>query len=492
MLKRKDSIMIKKMQWGAMEVVVVLLLALGLFASPYAHAVDPSIQVSVGEAITIPGENVSKIAIADPAIADVVPLSDKELSIIGKKAGVTTLSLVKGDGSATQMSRIEVVNDSAAAAIRQMIGQPNITVRAVGDTLVLDGRVENELQAQRAGQIAAAYKDKVLNLLEVDKPRQIRIRTRVAEVNTDDLKNVGFQWFGPQGQVQYAMQYVGGGSIVSGFIPTASEFGSTGAQIQPNTVSMTLLLDLLLTKNYARLLSEPTLVTLSGKEASFLVGEEVPIVEQLPQSFTVEFKEVGVRMNIKPTVDSQNQINTTVHAEVSQILSTGANGIPIIGTKKADAALQLKDGQTMVIGGLLENNIDADTLRKVPWLADIPLFGYLFRDKHRHQAQREVLFFVTTEVVKDNDYSPQTPAMQDWTVKATKHLLNVPKTDVPFPWHHDKSESAPKKPAVTAKPAASTKPVSSSQTAAAPAAKPEATAPAQDTSSNFSPARPAE
>jgi len=474
--------MIKKMQGGRVGVVVALL-AVGLFLAPYAHA-QQSIQVSVGEAVTIPGENISKIAIADPAIADVVPLSDKELSIIGKKAGITTLSIVKGDGSSAQMSRIEVVNDNAAAAIRQMIGQPNITVRAVGDTLVLDGRVENELQSQRAAQIAGAYKEKVLNLLEVDKPRQVRIRTRVAEVNSDALKNVGFQWFGPQGQVQYAMQYVGGGSIVSGFIPTASQFGTTGSSISPNTVTMTLLLEMLQTKGYARLLSEPTLVTLSGKEASFLVGEEVPIVEQLPQSFTVEFKEVGVRMNIKPTVDSQNQINTTVHAEVSQILSTGANGIPIIGTKKADAALQLKDGQTLVIGGLLENNIDTDTLRKLPWLADIPLFGYLFRNKEHHQSQREVLFLVTTEVVKDDDLGgPQTPLMRDWNVKATKHILEVPKPDEPL--IHMKHDGA--KPA--AKPAAQgTAPAPTS----APAGQNAPAAPAQDTSTNYSPARPAE
>jgi len=104
--------------------------------------------------------------------------------------------------------------------------------------------------------------------------------------------------------------------------PTASEFGTTGGTIQPNTVSLTLLLDMLITKSYARLLSEPTLVTFSGKEASFLVGEEIPIVEQLPQSFTVEFKEVGVRMKIKPTADSENRINTTIHAEVSQVIGT--------------------------------------------------------------------------------------------------------------------------------------------------------------------------
>jgi pilus assembly protein CpaC len=156
----------KKIQWGGFGVVFVLFV-IGVFI-PLVHA--DTIQVSVGESIMIPGENVSKIAIADPAIADVVPLSDKELSVIGKKAGVTTLTIVKSDGSATQLQRIEVGNDAAATTIRQMIGQSGITVRTVGDTLVLDGRVENELQAQRAAQIASAYKDKVLNLVEIERP----------------------------------------------------------------------------------------------------------------------------------------------------------------------------------------------------------------------------------------------------------------------------------------------------------------------------------
>lgn len=485
--------MMTKMQRRAVGIIIVLL-TLGLFASPFAQA-GQGIQVSVGEATTIPGENVSKIAIADPAIADVVPLSDKELSIIGKKSGVTTLTIVKGDGSATQMYRIEVGNDAAAATIRQMIGSSNINVRAIGDTLVLDGSVDDEIAAQRAAQIATAYKSQVVNLLEIKKPRQIKVRIRIAEVNTEALKNIGFQWFGPQGQVQYAMQYMGGGSIVSSFIPTASEFGTTGSTITPNTVSLTLLLDMLITKSYARLLSEPTLVTFSGKEASFLVGEEIPIIESLPQSFTVEFKEVGVRMKIKPTADSENRINTIIHAEVSQVLGTGANGIPIIGAKTADTTLQVNNGQTIVIGGLLENNVNRDVLRKLPWLAEIPVLGMLFRDKQFDQVKREVLFFMTPEVMRDAEgidaTGAQTPGMQHWvTTWNKKGMIPHPNQDgddwgmhnpdgLGFPQHEKKS----------AAPAKATKATGAKPAAAAPA--PAAT-PSQDTSTNFSPARPAE
>jgi pilus assembly protein CpaC len=501
--------------------IIVVLLAAGLLVISVARAEQQSIQVSVGEAVSIPSENVSKIALADPAIADVVNLSDKELSIIGKKAGVTTLTIVKSDSSPTQMYRIEVGNDAAAVTIRQMIGNNNINVRAIGDALVLDGKVNDEIEAQRAVQIAGAYKPQVVNLLEVSKPRQIRVRIRIAEVNTEAIKNIGFQWFGPQGQVQYAMQYVGGGSIVNGFVQTASEFGSAGSTISPTTVSLTMLLDMLITKSYGRLLSEPTLVTFSGKEASFLVGEEIPIVQQLPQSFTVEFKEVGVRMKIKPTADSENRINTVIHAEVSQVIGTGANSIPIIGAKTADTTLQVNDGQTIVIGGLLENNVSRDVLRKLPWLAEIPVIGALFRDKQFDQSKREVLFFMTPEVIKDIDAdmasAPQTPGLQHWVTTWNKgRMIEAPdkKDDwglhnpqhMGFPVHDEDSVKRAKK---AAKPAAAAAPAPAAKTApaakpaqpaaAAPAvvtppvaAQPAAGNPAQEPSTNYSPARPAE
>ena len=504
----------KRIQWRGMGIIVVLLAA-GLLVLSDARAEQQSIQVSVGEAVSLPSENVSKIALADPSIADVVNLSDKELSIIGKKAGVTTLTIVKSDGSATQMYRVEVGNDAVAVTIHQMIGNTNVTVRAIGDALVLDGKVNDEIEAQRAAQIAGAYKAQVVNLLEVTKPRQIRVRIRIAEVNTEAIKNIGFQWFGPQGQVQYAMQYVGGGSIMNGFIPTASEFGTAGTTFSPTTVSMTMLLDMLITKSYGRLLSEPTLVTFSGKEASFLVGEEIPIIQQLPNSFTVEFKEVGVRMKIKPTADSENRINTVIHAEVSQVIGTGANSIPIIGAKTADTTLQASDGQTIVIGGLLENNVNRDVLRKLPWLAEIPVLGALFRDKQFDQSKREVLFFMTPEVIKDIDTdvatASKTPGLQHWMMTWNKGKMIEPpdkKDDwglhnidhMGFPTHDEDSVKPAKKaakPAPGAKPASTAKP--GQPAAAAPsvvtpavAAPPATGASAQEPATNYSPARPAE
>jgi pilus assembly protein CpaC len=424
---------IKGYGWGLWGITVVLSMVI-LTSRPLLGQSTSSIQVSVGTATVLPVENVAKLAVADPSIADVVALSDKEISVIGKKVGATTLTVVHTEDHPTVVYTIEVGNEAAAVMIRKMINSKDITVRSIGDALVLDGKVTDEIEAQRAVQVAGAYKGQVINLLEITNPRQIKIRTRIAEVSTDAIKNLGIQYFGPNGQVAYGFGRLsitepsGGQNDFSGHMfLNPSQAGNQTISAGSIPVGVEAVLDLLIQKNTARLLSEPTLVTYSGKEASFLVGEEVPIVEQLPQSFTVEFKEVGVRMKIKPTADSENRINTTIHAEVSQVIGTGASGLPIIGAKTADAILQVKDGQTIVIAGLLENNIDQDLLRKLPWLGDIPVLGALFRDKQFHQAKREVLFLMTPEVIKDIDADTaagaKTPVMQQWINRSDKGLL---------------------------------------------------------------------
>ncbi len=480
-------ILCRGLEWGIGRVWVALFIA--SFAVSIAARADTgstipgaggTIQVNVGEAVTVAAENVSKLAVADPTVADVVPLTEKELSIIGKKVGATTLTIVHTEGRPTEMFRVEVGNEAAVTMIRQMSAESGISVRMIGDTLVLDGQIGDELQAQRAVQIAAAYRDKVLNLLEIRNPRQIRIRIRVAEVNSDAVRRLGFRWFGPGGQIQYAVDYQGLGigfpELVRhglvGVQPGGTGVGSIGADVGADVI-----LQLLETKGYARLLSEPTLVTFSGKEASFLVGQEVPIVQQLQNTFTVEFKEVGVRMKIKPTADSQNRINTAIHAEVSQLtgraITGGAAGtqLPVISSKKADTTLQVKDGQTIVIGGLLDNSITADNLRKVPWLADIPLFGFLFRHKERQQAQSEVVFFMTPEIIKDIDAdaaaAAKTPLMKEWNDKKSKEgVLELPKDHELMPNSTDQPWFKP----ATEKPAAP--------------------APAKEPTSHYTPARP--
>jgi pilus assembly protein CpaC len=425
----------------AVQLLFVPLIVLWCFGTASAAKQSSSIKVNLSEAVTFAVNNVAKVAIADPVIADVVVLSETEISIIGKKPGVTTLTITHPGSLPTESYRIEVGNTSFATVLRAMIGEPSITVKEVGDTIILDGQVQDELQLNRVLQVADACKIKIVNLLEVKKPRQISIRTRVAEVNSDIARKIGLKWLGTAGQAEYAMGFIGANNsimdIIHGFVPPKENVGTVVDTVKNNTASLEVLLQLLVENNYARLLAEPTLLTKSGSEASFLVGEERPIVQQLPTSVTVDYKKIGVQMKIKPTADSQNRITTTIHAEVSQVTGlTPQLEIPIIGTKTADSTLQVNDGQTIIIGGLLENNLSRDALRKVPWLADIPLFGYLFRHREKSVQQREVLFFMTPSIVKDVDAATagaaRSPLMQQWNrEQPRKDVLEVPKPDEP-------------------------------------------------------------
>lgn len=401
-----------------------------------------TLQVNVGEAITMPSEKVAKLAVADPAVADVIPLSDTELSVIGKSAGVTTLTVVHEEGRPTEMFRVEVSLGSGVRSIHETIGAPNISVREIGDSVVLEGSVENEQQAERAARIASAYKANVVNLLEVSNPRQVRISMRLVEIRTDAIKKLGIDYFGTSGEVKYAFGF---GTIEESafsrilghgfFDPNETDTEAISGSSAPAAVEATL--KALAERNAARILSQPTLVTLSGKEASFLSGGEVPIVQQLAQTFTVEFKEFGVRMKVKPVVDSAQNINTHILAEVSSVApEVSVSGVPSFRTRRAETAVQVRDGQTIVIGGLLSNQHDRDAIRKVPWLGDIPGLGVLFRSKDYQANLSELLVFVTPEVVKDIDgdaaKAARTPAMQDWNGHQADDQLDTRQED-PYP-----------------------------------------------------------
>ena len=200
-------------KWGIGLLTAALVLTILAVGAPASAEDAPSIRVNVSESVILTADNVDKVAVADPAIANVVVLSDKELSIIGIKVGVTTLTIVHKENQPampTKQYRIEVFNQSATASfdattstIRQMTGQQSITVRTLGDTLVLDGQVDDEIQMLRATQVAGASSAKVLNLLEVKNPRQIKIRTRVVEVTSDSVKRLGVKFFGANGDVNY-------------------------------------------------------------------------------------------------------------------------------------------------------------------------------------------------------------------------------------------------------------------------------------------------
>lgn len=395
--------------------------------------------VNVGESTRIETVEATQVALADPSIADAVITSKKEILVNGKKAGVTTLNVYEASG-AQKTYRI-VVNEGEypSKTIREAINLPDVKARVVGNSVILEGTASNDREMERAVTVAGAYREKVVNLIEVVNPVQVRIRIQVADIRLSALENKGLEY---PDSIAYSMDLVGeagvlggGGSFFASIIHGTSE--SVGNKLNsPDTVDSPVFikLNMLQRNGDLRVLAEPTLITLSGKEASFLAGGEFPVVIALQNSFNVEYKEFGVRMKIKPSVDSKENINAQINAELSAIdptlsvsSSTAGGGVDIPGltSRKASTSLQLKNGQTILIGGLLDRET-VESIRRIPGIGNVPVLGALFTTKAKDRVDRELIFLATFDLVRN----PTAEAQAAPVSKTMKDLLAEPKFKV--------------------------------------------------------------
>ncbi|MFA5190750.1 MAG: type II and III secretion system protein [Verrucomicrobiia bacterium] len=267
----------------------------------------------------------------------------------------------------------------------------------------------------------------IVDQMTIRTHHQIRIRVQVAEVNIQAAKHKGIRYsdsvsYGiSQGTMTLDQLFLKSSTVIGSVIPEGGSPDTTPA-FQGT-------LQLLIDDNAARLLSEPTLVTKSGQEASFLAGGQ--LLQQLQNGFgstSVQSIPFGVRMTIKPTVDRADHIDTEIFTEVSDAPTTVAGQGTTITTRNSKSKLRLNQRETLVLGGLLGNNF-RNEIRKIPWIGQIPVLGALFRSKDWQSGQSELLFFVTPEIVgqdlkADTDRNLITPVMKQWyKVDSRKDIL---------------------------------------------------------------------
>lgn len=272
----------------------------------------------------------------------------------------------------------------------------------------------------------------IVDQMTIRRHHQIRIRVQVAEVNIEAAKQKG---------IKYSDSLTYG--VAQGAMPlnkidfkSATLFGSVipGGTTGTDKPAFQAILKLLISDKYARLLSEPTLVTKSGEEASFLAGGQ--LLQTLQNSLgatTVQTIPFGVRMTIKPTVDRADHIDTEVFTEVSDAPVSVSGVGSTITTRNSSAKLRLNHQETFVLGGLLGNNFHNE-IRKWPWIGQVPILGALFRSKDWQNGQSELLFFVTPEIVgedlkADLERNITTPALKQWhKVDSHKDILPDPRS----------------------------------------------------------------
>jgi len=278
----------------------------------------------------------------------------------------------------------------------------------------------------------------IVDQMTIRTHHQVRIRIQVAEVNITAAKQKGIRYsdsftYGVGGIAQQLNGLNFKPNTLLGMMaPGAADFGSGGTTVP---ASFRATLQLLISDGYARLLSEPTLVTKSGQEASFLAGGSILRSIAGQGVATTELIPFGVRMNIKPIVDRADHIDSEIYTEVSDVPATLDNTGGSIGilTRNSTVKLRLNNRDTLVLGGLLQNNF-RNTIHKLPWLGQVPILGALFRSKDWNSGQTELLFFVTPEIIgsdlkADTERNIASPAMKQWhSVDSHKNVLSDPKS----------------------------------------------------------------
>lgn len=349
---------------------------------------------------------ITRVTVANPAIADVVVLDKVKLNIIGKALGSTSLSVWSANGM-RQDFVISVCNTDTATAqfIKQSMGLDGVQVAKVGDKLVLQGTVENQYELNNALGMAKVYagEDNIVNLIQMKNPTMVNLSALVIDISGKDASDLGFKY-------GVAKEISLDGGVPKITFGTAGDFYG-GMDWQDYThhpfQNVDFMIQALASQNKIKVLSRPNITTMSGEEAEILIGGELPIPTSKDGEISVEWKPYGIKLKIKPQVDQENKITSKVEAEVSGIdasvsIPTSAGKIPGLISRKASTMLSVPDGQTMAIGGLM-NSDESKVITKVPILGDIPIIGEFFKHTSTSKDKRELMILITPTIVTNND-----------------------------------------------------------------------------------------
>jgi pilus assembly protein CpaC len=404
-------------------------------------------------------EAVTRISIADPEIADYHLVTPTQILLIAKsRVGTTNLIVWHGQERAEVYEVAVYVSEHFLEVLQsqvlELVPEARIrTLRSPTGGIIVDGEVESQEMLERILQVVGTSVDTFTNLVTVRGVQQVQLEVKVAEVSRSGMKKMGLGFLNnsewsvgvfPAGDVSGTLDTTSGsnlGTTVSGIIdPTTGAVSaniSSGAESKSLDSSLEIaspfasafqvavhslsgdtlaLLGILKGQGLARLLARPTLVTMSGQQAEFLVGGEFPVPVTAEEGEThIEFKAFGVMLRFTPTVVGRETITLQVEPEVSNpdfslAVASGGVAVPGIKTRRGSATLQLKDGQTFVMAGLLKEEVGT-VVNKLPFLGDIPILGTLFTSKQFQKSETELVIIVTPRLVRalNRDEVPPLP-----------------------------------------------------------------------------------
>ncbi|BAO89972.1 type II and III secretion system protein family protein [Caballeronia cordobensis] len=420
---------VRRWKTAALAACITSALAVNVYAAEGAASMDAKV-IALATGAQKPlasGRTIARVAIGDPEVADVNVLKGGGVLLVGKTAGTTSLMLWERGHDAPLSYTVEVT--SAASAALADAEAPH--VRVLGKTAVLSGTTPTMEKHERAVAVARASVGKdgaLVDASTVATKSVVQVDVKVVEFSKSVLKQAGFNLFS-QNNAGFAfgtfapstLSSVTGGAGSPLSVTATSPIGAA-FNLLLNSTSHGLFanLSLLEGNNLARVLAQPTLVALSGQSASFLAGGEIPV--PVPQSLgttTIVYKPYGIGLSLTPTVLGPQRIALKVAPEASQLdfahaITIDGVSVPALTTRRAETAVELGDGESFVIGGLVDRET-ASNINKVPLLGDLPIIGAFFKTLQYSQQDRELVIIVTPHLVAPiakNAALPSTPGQQ--------------------------------------------------------------------------------
>jgi pilus assembly protein CpaC len=354
---------------------------------------------------------VGEIVVAQPDMVQLVATTDHSFYIRGKALGVTNLLIYDQRHHLAQVIDVRVGQDveSLQQDIEVALPGEHITASNFADGVLLSGNATTTAAAARASEIAERYAPKaVSSTIKVANNQQVEVEVRFIEASRSSLKDVGFNFdvSTPNGGFG-----INSGSGLAGSQPPQSTISGSW---KLGTVSFDARLEALEQKGIIRTLAKPNLMAMSGEEASFLAGGEIPYpVPNGLTGVTLDFRQYGVKLKVTPTVEDNGQIRLKVSPEVSQLdqstaVSIGGITVPGILETNASTTVDLQDGQSFAIAGLFQQDYN-DTVHQIPGLGDIPVLGSLFRSANWQHKQTELIIIVTPRLTAPTDHIESLP-----------------------------------------------------------------------------------
>jgi pilus assembly protein CpaC len=376
------------------------------------------IELMVGRSTVLnTGSQIARVSLTVPDIADALVTAPAQILIHGKKPG--TISMFVWDkAGAISTFEVKVRHDlsALAAQLKQLFPGEDITVLGSGKDVVISGTVSTKYVVEKAADVAAGYvakKEDVVNMLKQQEgvaSNQVMLRVRFAEVSRSAMQELGAsffahgagssnQWYGRTNPGIGGPEFDDGKLVFSDFL---NLFVFNAKENLGGVVRA------LSNKGLFQSLAEPNLIATNGKEASFLAGGEYPypVVQSGSgtNAVTIIFKEFGVRLTFTPTVLSGDLIHLKVKPEVSSLdfanaVTIDGFRVPALSTRRTETEVELRDGQTFAIAGLMNNTL-TNTMGKIPGIGDIPILGLLFRSKAHQKNQTELVVMITPSIVR--------------------------------------------------------------------------------------------